>query len=43
MKFNPMSILEWFAWGFMAIFCVFIIVVCITAAFGLMRFGVGGV
>jgi len=43
MRINPISILEWSAWAFMAVFCVFIIVICISAIFGLMQFGVNGI
>ena len=43
MKINPITILEWFAWGFMAVFCIFILIVCFSAVFGLLRFGVSGV
>lgn len=43
MKVNPFTILEWFAWGFMAVFVIFVLVVCISGIFGLLRFGVGGI
>jgi len=43
MKINLFSILEWVAWAFMAVFVLFVSVVCFSGAFGLLRYGTGGI